>query len=465
MTTDNPDFKHPEYLAHFPDWGISRVVSKGSRAVKSQGTKLLPGLSTQTDDDYSTYKLNAIFYTVTKKIISILAGAVFRLPYTTNEDIGEKEKVKLESISIDGLDFSEFAKSTLNEILTVGRNGILVEMTPSGEAVLISFKAENILNWSTELIDGKQKLSLVVLREFIEEKKKFESKTTEQLRVLLLKEGKYVIELYRKSEDKTGESKFELKETTTPDKFEEPLDFIPFTFISSEDTTPKVKESPTLEIANINLAHYRTDADYRHGLRFTALPTLLLTGFDPDEKYAVGSQTAIITNNENGDGKYLEFQGKGLDSLVVALADLERQMIFLGVQFGEEKKGVEGDKSQMIRKSTGLATLSSVTKTLEAGLNQALRYLTEWQGLGEIKISLNKDFLEFKLDVEVLKVLQSGQVMGQIPAKVVNEYIARAGLLPDDLSVDDIQAELDSQQTKEFNSSGDNNNGNQQREV
>jgi hypothetical protein len=180
---------------------------------------------------------------------------------------------------------------------------------------------------------------------------------------------------------------------------------------------------------------------------------LALFGFE-DKEYSIGSSTALVSINDQAHAEFIEFHGKGLDYLVNELAEKDRQMIFLGIQFGEEKKGVEGEKSQLIRKSTGLATLSSVTKTLEEGLNLAISYLTEWQGLQPIVIELNKDFIGFQADIEVLKSLMAGNINEQVSNKVLFAYAERSDLYPKGHTSQDEIDELANQETKSFNEPG-----------
>jgi hypothetical protein len=56
-----------------------------------------------------------------------------------------------------------------------------------------------------------------------------------------------------------------------------PLDFIPFTFLSTDDNTAEVDEPPLIDLVNVNLSHYRTCADLEHGAHFTGLPTPYIT--------------------------------------------------------------------------------------------------------------------------------------------------------------------------------------------
>jgi len=57
-----------------------------------------------------------------------------------------------------------------------------------------------------------------------------------------------------------------------------PLDFIPFIFIGIDDTTPSVDEPPLIDIADVNIAHYRLDADHKHGLHYIDKNLLFIVG-------------------------------------------------------------------------------------------------------------------------------------------------------------------------------------------
>ena len=61
--------------------------------------------------------------------------------------------------------------------------------------------------------------------------------------------------------------------TITPTMKGVTIDRIPFFFTNSINNKPEYQKPPLLDIAYINIAHFRNSADEEHGLHFTALPT------------------------------------------------------------------------------------------------------------------------------------------------------------------------------------------------
>ncbi len=64
--------------------------------------------------------------------------------------------------------------------------------------------------------------------------------------------------------------------------------------------------SRACDVIAVNLDHYRLDADYKHGMHFTALPTAWVSGFDKNETLKIGSSTARTTDTPSASAGFLE---------------------------------------------------------------------------------------------------------------------------------------------------------------
>jgi hypothetical protein len=95
------------------------------------------------------------------------------------------------------------------------------------------------------------------------------------------------------------------------------LDQIPFVFHGPRNALPAVDKMPLADIVHVNLGHYRLDADYKHGLHFTALPTAWVSGFDKTTELRIGSSTAWVADSVGAVAGFLEFRGHGLNSFFV----------------------------------------------------------------------------------------------------------------------------------------------------
>jgi hypothetical protein len=82
---------------------------------------------------------------------------------------------------------------------------------------------------------------------------------------------------------------------------------------------PHVDKLPLADIIAVNLDHYRLDADYKHGLHFTALPTAWVSGFDKAVTLRIGSSAAWVAETPGATAGFLEFTGQGLTTFERAM--------------------------------------------------------------------------------------------------------------------------------------------------
>src|SRR5204863_5484142 len=123
---------------------------------------------------------------------------------------------------------------------------------------------------------------------------------------------------------------WELEERVTLNRGGVPLPFIPFVFHGPRNSRPDPDRLLLADIIAANLDHYRLDADYKHGLHFTALPTAWVSGFDKAAPLRIGSSSAWVSEVPGASAGFLEFSGRGLAHLERAIEKVERRMTLLG---------------------------------------------------------------------------------------------------------------------------------------
>jgi hypothetical protein len=127
-------------------------------------------------------------------------------------------------------------------------------------------------------------------------------------------------------------------EIRTPLRRGKPLTLIPFVFHGPRHSLPDVDKLPLADIIAVNLDHYRLNADYKHGLHFTALPTAWVSGFDKEANLRIGASAAWVTETVGASAGFLEFTGQGLTTFERAMDRDERLMALLGSRMLEEQK-------------------------------------------------------------------------------------------------------------------------------
>jgi hypothetical protein len=410
--------KHEQYEECSDKWQRCRDTTAGSDAVKAAGIKYLPALSSdQLSSEYDSYKQRALFYNGMKRTVQGLVGSVFRKDQVFEVPEGVADHLK--DITLAGLELETFARVALTNVLTVGRYGILVDMAPDGDPSTkrphwAGYPAESIINWRTVRQGGQSVLTLVVLAESEDEvdpRDPFVVECAERWRVLELDEsGLYKQTLYKKEK---GSDKFVAMQEFLPVNKGNGLNYIPFVFLGPTSNSADVEDPPLIDLADVNLSHYRSSADLEHGRHYTALPTPWTAGWDMKTRWTIGSATAWVNSNPQATVGMLEFTGQGLGAIERALDDKERMMAALGSRMLEDqKRSAEAAETYQIRQSGEHSTLRSIAGACAEGIRRALAWHVEWAGgdPGQVRVELNSDFVDPSLTATDLTALvQAGQ--------------------------------------------------------
>jgi len=167
---------HPDYDASLPGWMRARDVIAGEDAVKSGGEMYLPRLDSQDDDEYLGYKSRACFFNATSRTCDGFLGLLFRrdpevkLP-ERHAGVGGALRVFTDDVDLMGTSLFTFCKGVVGEVLAVGRGGTLIDWEGHAEqrAYVVRYAAEDILNWQTQRINGRNVVTLVALSEVVEQ--------------------------------------------------------------------------------------------------------------------------------------------------------------------------------------------------------------------------------------------------------------------------------------------------------
>jgi hypothetical protein len=480
---------HPDYDANLIAWQRARDVIAGEDAVKTAGVKYLPRLDSQTDDEYTAYKARAAFFNATARIADGYVGRIFRREPTfklpdASAGIGRALDTFVADADLLGTPLTAFAKNVAHEVITVGRAGSLVDWEDLSEkrAYAVMYETEQIINWHTERVNGRNVLTLVVLKEHGSNKQQiptdagqpaddFRPEHVEQIRVLKLVPGatpaadgskswSYQVEIWQQQRGKTKRSKAEwiLVETRTPLRLGKPLPQIPFVFHGPKHSLPKVDKLPLADVIAVNLDHYRLNADYKHGMHFTALPTAWVSGFDKTSNLRIGSSTAWVAETPGATAGFLEFHGQGLSTFERAMTQDEQLMAVLGSRMLEEQKRVgETAASIELRQSGENSVLSAVSLSISDSLSHVLRWVYWWnsteptpEAIGDktVLMTLNSDFSLKGMASDEINAVVVAWKAGAISRDTMFDLFRMGDVLPVGRSNDEEKALVQSQAPK-----------------
>ncbi len=448
---------HAEYEASLPVWGRARDVLSGEDAVKAAGERYLPRMDSQRDGDYSAYKARAAFFGATTRTLEEYLDLVFRRAPAQVLGTGDGMRKFAADCDLSGLAFARYARLVVSEVLSVGRVGSLVMWDESGRPVVSLWRAEEILNWETERVGGRDVLSRVVLSdgdqvrvlrtgsvESVErgsvergsvERGSVERGTNGTNGTDELRERVCVMEKWRRGSDG---SEWALAETVPLVRDGKPVPFVPFVFHGPRHARPEPDRLPLADIIAANLDHYRLDADYKHGLHLTVLPTAWVVGVESKKPLTMGTRAAWTLDGLGGSAGFLEYGGAGLAHVARAIEKVEQRMRLLGARM---TTGVVANEAESGGDGGEMCGLGSIVAALNESLSRVLQIASWWIHGGEVSAQAARFVMNTDLGAQAMRGEEINAVVaawrsGAISRETMLERLKRGEVLPDGRSVE-----------------------------
>lgn len=443
------DTLHSSYSKYQTDWSFVRDCLEGDKAIKAGKTRYIPQLSGQSSEEYAAYIGRPYFEGYTQRVHNGTTGLLFAK--SPQVEAPTQLKNLFDNFDLNGSTLTDYAQDVSGEVMLVDRVGCLVDMgrdENQNRPYATIYKTENILNWRYQNINNQNTLTMVVLQE-VEQQwiSDFEVDDVTIYRVLFLIDGRYEQHVYRPNKDSQGKTDGYNVEVIVPLMNGRPLSYIPFVSITSEKLTIEPSKPPLLDLARVNLAHFKLNVDYYHGLHFTALPTAWITGYQKkqgDDSLNIGSTTVLEFPRPETKLGYLEFEGKGLETLENEKAKLVDAMVVLGSNMLQgDKKTAEAEATVAMRSAGQNASLISTADTISRGITKVLEIMAEWMGVSvEVSYKLNTDYNLTQMSPQLLKEIIVGKTLGEIPRKVVFETLKAGEIIKEDVTFEDYETML-----------------------
>lgn len=462
MTAKSVDTKHPQFTRFEPDYRMVRDCFEGERAIKERGTVYLPRGEGWTDSRYDRYKLRARFVNATGRTASGLLGIAFNRAPTI--ELSGPLTVLQDNCDNRGKTMLQLARDMVAGNLAFGRGCLIADYTASadqgqlplaraGRPFLRHFTSDQIINWRVK--DGK--LILLVVQWDEEQDTDPDDFACYAVRrwlefrlingVAYVRKWSYAAGVPRitASNPQNIEAVSELLPLRALGK---PVDHIPCNWYGAEnnDETPDVP--PLADIASLNIGHYQSDADVCEAAFLCGQATPVISGLS--EAWAarfmkdglfMGSNDGVLLP-VNADMKMVQ---AAETSMSVSLVERrEKQMAMLGAKLVERGSASRtatqaGDEAQ-----TDNSILSQCVGNVESCINRALIDLAMYAG-GEGMITLNKKYEISTLDSQTITALVGMVQNGMLSLTNLIRWQQRNGLVPEDMTPDQIETDLRNQ--------------------
>lgn len=457
-----PTWIRPEVTYWYSQWLKIRDACMGERQIKELKTYYLPQQPGMDDVEYDDFLSRATYYNFSSRTVSSMSGSIFRRQPLV-EGFSEALKIKLQKIAKDQTDFDTFASGTCEEVVKLGRFGVLVDLpavvTTSPRPYLCGYTAENIMDWDEgELDNGDTAAVRIVLRESNDGRNVATEARQSYVRyreLVLLPNpttGKleYIQYVYSAiNADAELSEKFR-SEPIVPLLKGAPLNFIPFQLFGPHLSSWSVEKPPLDDIAMLNLSHYRSYASLEHGRFYVGFP--VYTAEEPTGggtiDYKVGPSRVWIMP-PGGTAKILEMNGQGLKFLENALTAKEMQAVSIGSKMlGAGGQPAKGADQLILEERNEQSVLLKITRQMDKGFTNVLRWWAQWAGAtadeaAKIQITFNKDFLFDGVGAREFRAIHAMYKDGVLPIEVVFYYFKKAYLIPDWMLIEEFKSLLE----------------------
>lgn len=427
-----------EVLKQIPIWDRIWDCIEGQDRIKEKREAYLPkpnptDRSEENAERYNQYLERAVFYGVSGRTLNGLTGQVFN----KDPQIELPELLSLLEKDIDGsgVTLVQQAKRCLGRVLGVGRAGLLTDYPVTEGATtraellsgnikpsIILYEANNIINWRVTRMGGRSELTLVVLKELhVEDDDGFEETEVVQYRELRLVEGVYFVQLWREvsnvksaqvgTTQNTSEG-FQMMEISVPvDSSGRPFDYIPFTFVGSENNDDLIDTPPLGDLCALNIAHYRNSADYEESSFITGQPTPFFAGLTEDwvkdvlgDKIQLGARAAVPLP-VGGTAGMLQAEPNTMPKEAMELK--ERQMVALGAKLVEQKIVQRTATEASLENASETSVLGTAADNVSDAYTRSIIWAGAFVGVSEegISVELNTDFDIHKMSAQERQIL------------------------------------------------------------
>ncbi len=442
--------KSAAVVAMEADWALVDDLMGGTRAMRAAGETRMPRWPLEIAEAYRARLATATLLPAFSETVATMAGRVFAKPLAVGEDVqaGIAGQV-LPNVDLEGRNLHAFAADVFEAALSQGLSFILVDfprvegaVTRADEIRLgtrpywVQIKARQVLGWKSQLVGGLHRLTQFRYRETVSaDDGEFGSQDVEQIRVL--EPGR--CRLYRK-----GDKGWEVF-----DDFPTSLAEIPLVPIYTGRTGFLTAKPPLLELAHLNVKHWQSQSDQDTILHTARVPLLLRKGAEPEQNADGTTKPMQISGSlidvpQGGDLAYVEHTGAAISAGQASLDALEEQMKTAGAKLLTKTVLSLSESQSADEQTKEVSQLAAMAEALTDGLDQALVFTAQWQGLtGEAgHIALGADLSDGAPSVQGAETLLKAEAAGVVSKQTVFAGLKRAGLVASDVEWQDEQSRI-----------------------
>lgn len=202
------------------------------------------------------------------------------------------------------------------------------------------------------------------------------------------------------------------------------LEAIPVACVYTNRTKFFLGRPPLMDLAELNIEHWRKRSDLNNILHICNVPFILATGFDagmdpetgmPAKEIKIAVRKLIATKETDADIKWIEHQGKTISVALDDIAKLEQRMENLSSVLVTGRSGSPTATATAINAAEANADLKQMALALQDALNASLYFTSNYIGLPtygkcEVNTAFSMDFVSDTTFAQVLELFSLGLI-------------------------------------------------------
>lgn len=431
---------HPLYDEFLPVWERCADTVAGERSVKSKGAAYLPVIAEGQSEVNRQYREGASYYNAAGSTIEAMTGIMFsQIPV-----MDKATKLPINNIDGNFMSLPAFHKKMVAQDATFGRLGLWVNFDESrGVPYVRMFDARQCVNWLYDVNKGYTNILIEEIVYISDPSDPYELSAVTFRRELLLEDGIYKQNWYRRADTKEGKEQWVKEGETVVPTYTggRAITKIPFIFVTPEDISAEIYDPPIENISELDLKYYRNSANVEWLCHFACLPTPYGTGIKEDGKPVLIGPTNFL-KFEDKDAKLgiLSFDGKSAEVILKMMEQKERQMAQKGVKIFETKGGVESGEAKKLRLGAATSELQTIGDTTTLAMQWMLNIMAEWMNQSVIAYNPNRDYLPDDISPEKIRALLETYLKGTMSLETLVKNFSKGNLLGEG---DTVEGEVD----------------------
>lgn len=437
------------YDAMAPVWTKIQTVLDGTESMRDAGQMYLPRHENEGDLAYQERLARCTLLNITKLTLNSWVGRPFGETIKW-EGVPAEIEGYFANIDLVGNDIHVFFRDWFADGVAKAYSHVLVDFpraAPKADGTVrtladderegvrpywVHIRPEKLIFADAAMIDGREVLREIRIREYVTERNGMAETQVEQIRRIFVNpepDSGCIVELWR-----VKDTSKEKQEWYVWDTYEMSIQVIPLVTFYADRDSFMMGTAPLEDLADLNIAHWQSTSDQRAILTVARFPILALSGgVDEKEKLKIGPFQWLWSPDKDGKFYYVEHTGAAIGAGAKDLADLENQMSEYGAQFLKKKPGNQTATARALDTAESTSALQDMVKRFGFAVNQALDLTARWKKIEDGgTATMSTDFSHDAVDQATLNTLRETRKQRDISREAYLKQLIAWEVLPED---------------------------------